>query len=335
MMPEFSLASPFWLLLFPVLGFLFWLRLRSALPTSDFRMSRSGSDIFQNQKTWRMWLLGWLEPMRWLALALFCLAMCRPQRLWEEQIIESDGIDIMLAMDISPSMLTKDFQPDRLTVAKKLAVEFIDKRPYDRLGLVAFSAEAFTQCPLTTDRRVMQEFVNQLEIGKLADGTAIGMGLATAVNRLKDSPAKSKVVILLTDGENNAGYIQPLDAAEIAKTFDIRVYTIGIGSDGLALSPAQRNPFTGEYEFSMRETVLDSRLLEEIAAATDGKFFRAFNEYQLTEVYSEIDKLERSKIEVTRVQRKTDYFHWLVGFGLLVFCFEFFCRLVFVRSLNF
>ncbi len=328
-----TLAQPFWLLLLPILAGLFWFFQKSkSNQTTDFRMSR-GSD-FGFQKTWRLRLFEFLKPMRWVSLALLCLAMTRPQRLWEEQIVEANGVDIMLAMDISPSMLTKDFNPDRLTVAKQMAVSFLDKRPYDRLGLVAFSAEAFTQCPLTTDRRVVQEFVQNLEIGKLEDGTAIGMGLATAVNRLKDSPAKSKVVILLTDGENNAGYIQPLDAAEIAQTFGVRVYTIGIGGDGVALSPAQRNPFSGEYEFAMRETHLDTKLLEDIAAKTDGKFFRAFNEYQLDQVYEVIDRLEKSKIEVTSVQRTTDYFAWLVGAGLLFLLVEAIAKWLILRTIT-
>ena len=262
--------------------------------------------------------LSWL---RWLALALLILAMARPQRKWEEEKIKADALDIVLSMDISPSMLSRDFDPDRLSVAKRVASDFAAKRPHDRIGLVAFSAEAFTQCPLTTDRRVVQTFINELAVGRLEDGTAIGMGLATAVNRLKDSPSLSKIVVLLTDGENNAGYIAPLKAAEIAQTLGIRVYTVGIGTEGVVMSPAQRNP-DGSYSFAPRFMKFDTQLLEEIAAATGGKFYRAFSERDLEAIYAEIDRLEKTKIEISTVRRTTDYFHWLIGATVVLLLIE-------------
>jgi len=262
-----------------------------------------------------------LPWLRWLALSLLVIALARPQREWEEEKIKADALDIVLSMDISPSMLSKDFEPDRLTVAKTVAADFVAKRPHDRIGLVAFSAEAFTQCPLTTDRRVVQTFINELTVGRLDDGTAIGMGLATAVNRLKDSPSRSKIVVLLTDGENNAGYIAPLKAAEIAQTLGVRVYTVGIGTEGVVVSPAQRNP-DGSYSFAPRFMKFDTQLLEEIAATTGGKFYRAFSARDLEAIYAEIDRLEKTKIEVSTVRRTTDYFHWFIGAAVVLLLIE-------------
>ena len=274
-----------------------------------------------------------LPWLRWLILALLIFAMARPQRKWEEEKIKADALDIVLSMDISPSMLSRDFDPDRLSVAKRVAAEFVLKRPHDRIGLVAFSAEAFTQCPLTTDRRVVQTFINELAVGRLEDGTAIGMGLATAVNRLKDSPSRSKIVVLLTDGENNAGYIAPLQAAEIAKTLGIRVYTVGIGTEGVVMSPAQRNG-DGSYAFAPRFMKFDTQLLEEIAAATGGRFYRAFSARDLEAIYAEIDRLEKTKIEVSTVRRTTDYYHWLLGAAVFLFLIELFSTWGILRSIT-
>ncbi len=310
-----ALADPFWLLLFLPLGWL--IRRREA--GISLRMPQSNSPI--DNPSFRTKIRSKLHWLRWLALALLIIALARPQRKWEEEKIKADALDIVLSMDISPSMLSKDFEPDRLTVAKTVAADFVAKRPHDRIGLVAFSAEAFTQCPLTTDRRVVQTFINELAVGRLDDGTAIGMGLATAVNRLKGSPSRSKIVVLLTDGENNAGYIAPLKAAEIAQTLGIRVYTVGIGTEGVVISPAQRNP-DGSYSFAPRFMKFDTQLLEEIAATTGGKFYRAFSERDLEAIYAEIDRLEKTKIEVSTVRRTSDYFHWFIGAAVVLLLIE-------------
>lgn len=310
-----TLANPYWLLLFLPLAWLF-LRKRPGL---SMRMAQASSPL--DKPSFRSRLKVWFSWLRWLALALLIVALARPQRKWEEEKIKADALDIVLSMDISPSMLSKDFEPDRLTVAKQVAADFAANRPHDRLALVAFSAEAFTQCPLTTDRRVIQTFIKELAVGRLEDGTAIGMGLATAVNRLKDSPSRSKIVVLLTDGENNAGYIAPLKAAEIAKTLGVRVYTVGIGTEGVVMSPAQRNP-DGSYAFAPRYMRFDTQLLEEIAAMTGGKFYRAFSARDLQAIYAEIDRLEKTKIEVTTVRRTTDYFHWFIGAAVLLLLVE-------------
>ncbi len=327
-----TLAQPLWLLLLLALPLLIGRRSRQGaqrhlvLYMPDRAMLRGGA-------TWRVWVRRWLPFMRWTALGLLALAMARPQRQWQEEKIQADAIDIVLALDISPSMLSKDFEPDRLTVAKRVASEFIDKRPYDRLALVAFAAEAFTQCPLTTDHRIVQQFLKDLEVGRLEDGTAIGMGLSTAINRLKDSPSRSKVVILLTDGENNAGYISPQKAAEIAKTLGIRVYTVGIGTNGVVLSPARRNG-DGSYDYAPRRMEFDTDLLVEIAATTGGKFYRAWSEEDLKGIYNEIDRLEKTKIDVTTIRRTTDFFHWFIGAAVVLLLFEALLQWTIFRSVT-
>jgi len=244
-----------------------------------------------------------------LALIITCLARPQSSNSWQNQTVE--GIDIMIALDMSSSMLARDFQPDRLGAAKAVATEFISGRMYDRIGLVVFSAESFTQCPLTTDRAVLINLFQNLQPGMLEDGTAIGLGLANAVSRLKDSEAKSKVVILLTDGENNRGEIAPITAAEIAKTFGIRVYTIGIGTMGTAPYPVQ-TPFG--IQLRDIEVKIDERTLSEIANITDGKYFRATDNKTLVAVYKEIDRLERSKIENKEYSKKNEeYRRYAIG----------------------
>ena len=244
-----------------------------------------------------------------LSLIIVCLARPQSSDSWQNKTIE--GIDIMIALDMSSSMLARDFQPDRLGAAKAVATEFVSGRPYDRIGLVVFSAESFTQCPLTTDRAVLINLFQNLQMGMLEDGTAIGLGLANAVSRLKDSEAKSKVVILLTDGENNRGEIAPITAAEIAKTFGVRVYTIGIGTMGTAPYPVQ-TPFG--VQLRDMEVKIDEKTLQEIANITDGKYFRATNNRTLTEIYKEIDRLERSKIENKEFSKKNEeYRRYAIG----------------------
>jgi len=244
-----------------------------------------------------------------LALIITCLARPQSSNSWQNQTVE--GIDIMIALDMSSSMLARDFQPDRLGAAKAVATEFISGRMYDRIGLVVFSAESFTQCPLTTDRAVLINLFQNLQPGMLEDGTAIGLGLANAVSRLKDSEAKSKVVILLTDGENNRGEIAPITAAEIAKTFGIRVYTIGIGTMGTAPYPVQ-TPFG--VQLRDIEVKIDEKTLSEIANITDGKYFRATDNKTLIAVYKEIDRLERSKIENKEYSKKNEeYRRYAIG----------------------
>ena len=235
-------------------------------------------------------------------------------------------------MDLSSSMLAQDFKPDRLEESKRVAADFVNKREHDRIGLSVFSGEAFTQCPLTTDHKVVKEFLAGLKCGLLEDGTAIGMGLATSVNRLKDSDAKSKVVILLTDGVNNAGYIKPYTAAEIAREFDVKVYTIGVGSTGDALTPVSRRS-DGKYIFGLARVEIDEALLEEIANMTGGKYFRATSGEGLEKIYEEINQLEKTEIEVTSIKRYSEEFHYFAFWGLVLLVLEFLLRYTVFRTI--
>ncbi len=274
-----------------------------------------------------------LPALPFLAMALLVVALARPQRTLREEVIRGEGIDIFLAMDVSSSMLAQDFRPDRLSVSKRVAMDFIDKRPHDRFGLVLFSGEAFTQCPLTADHRVLAAFVDAIQCGILEDGTAIGMGLATAVNRIKDSPAASKVIILLTDGVNNAGYVMPLTAAEIARQYQVRVYTIGVGQEGEAMTPISRRK-DGRYVFGLAQVEIDQKLLRDIADLTGGRYFRATSAEGLQSVYAEIDQLEKTTVEITTVKRHQEQFAPFAAFALLLLLLHRAFRLTWLRTFH-
>lgn len=256
-------------------------------------------------KTWKHYLRHLIFVLRVLAIALLIVVLARPQSSESWENVSTEGIDIVMAIDVSTSMLARDLKPDRLEAAKDVALQFISGRPYDRIGLVVFSGESFTQCPLTTDHAVVNNLMRETQTGILEDGTAIGNGLATAVNRLKDSDAISRVIILLTDGENNRGEIPPLTAAEIAKTYGIRVYTIGVGTEGTAPYPVQ-TPFGTRIQ--QVQVKIDEEALESIAETTDGKYFRATDNEKLRSIYDEIDQLEKSKIEVKEFSKKQEEF---------------------------
>jgi Ca-activated chloride channel homolog len=268
--------------------------------------------------TFRHYLRHILFALRTLAIALLIIVLARPQKTDKFQDVSTEGIDIVLTQDISGSMLARDFKPDRLEAAKNIATEFISGRPYDRIGLVVFSGESFTQCPLTTDHAVLINLLREIQSGMIEDGTAIGMGLATAVNRIKDSQAKSKVIILLTDGVNNRGEIAPATAADIAKTFGIRVYTIGVGTQGTAPYPVQ-TPYGIQYQDMPVE--IDEGILQQISQTTGGKYFRATDNNSLEKIYKEIDKLEKSKIDVKQFTRKEERYLLpaLIAFFMVVF----------------
>jgi Ca-activated chloride channel family protein len=280
----------------------------------------------------RLLLYRCIEPAFWISIALLIMAMARPQSEHAEEHVKGEGIDIFLVMDLSSSMLARDFEPDRLTVSKKVAIDFVSHRTYDRIGLAVFAAESYTQCPLTNDHEVLKEYLAGLECGALEDGTAIGMGLAAAVNRLKDSEAKSKVVVLLTDGVNNAGYIRPATAADIAKEFGIKVYTIGVGSYGQALSPVRRRS-SGEYMFGITNVEIDEELLKSIAQETGGKYYRAVSAEALQQVYNEIDQLEKTEVEITVYKRYKELYYWPLVTGLLLLTVLFLLRSTIVRTL--
>jgi Ca-activated chloride channel homolog len=268
---------------------------------------------------------------RVLGIALIIVVLARPQSRSSWKDIKTEGIDIMVSLDVSYSMLAKDFDPNRLEAAKKVVINFIDKRPNDRIGLVVFSGEAFTQCPLTTDHKVIKNMFEQVKPGMLAQGTAVGLGLAGAVTRLQESKAKSKVVILVTDGVSNMGEIAPLTAADIAKTFGVRVYTIGVGTRGRALMPVQIYP-NGQMEYDYQEVEIDEETMTQIANNTGGKYFRATNNKSLETIYAEIDKMEKNIIEEKSFSNKAEMFlPFAIWAGIFLLC-EFLCRNVFFKT---
>jgi Ca-activated chloride channel family protein len=244
---------------------------------------------------------------RVLAIGLLVLVLARPQSRSSWKDVKTEGIDIVMALDISGSMLAKDLKPNRLEAAKEVAIDFIDSRPNDRIALVIFSGESFTQCPLTTDHAVIKNLFQSIHTGMVKDGTAIGNGLATSVSRIKDSKAKSKIVILLTDGVNNQGSVAPLTAAEIAKAFGVRVYTIGVGTIGKALAPVAMYP-DGSYQYGYVDVNIDEKTLSEIGDMTGGKYFRATDNDKLKEIYQEIDRLEKTIFEEKNFTNKAEHF---------------------------
>ena len=269
--------------------------------------------------------------LRTLTIGLLTIAAARPQSSSSVEDLTREGIDIVLSMDLSASMLSKDFDPNRLEASKSVATDFVNDRPNDRIGVVAYEGEAFTQIPLTTDQRVVMNGIGELKTGLLEGGTAIGMGLATAVNRLKDSEAESKVVILLTDGVNNAGKIEPLDAAQLAKLNDIRVYTIGVGTIGKARSPVAK--MGNQFQYDWVEVEIDEIVLRDIAKLTGGRYFRATNGEKLASIYTEIDELEKTRFNVLRYNQKTEEFLPYGIAAVLAFFIEFLLRQFAIRTL--
>lgn len=322
--PEFFLL----LLLLPVIGGWYYWRYRQHYATLRMSSLQSVAHI----TSWRGRLRALLPTLRAFAFMLLVIAIARPQKTLKEEEVKAEGIDIVLVMDLSSSMLAQDFKPDRLEVSKRVASEFVSKREFDRIGLAVFAGESFTQCPLTTDHSIVKEFMASLKCGILEDGTAIGMGLATAINRLKDSESKSKVVILLTDGVNNAGYVKPITAAEIAREFDVKVYTIGVGSTGEAPTPVSRRS-DGRYIFGLARVEIDEQLLQEIAEMTGGQYFRATSAESLEQIYQNIDQLEKTEIEVTSIRRYSEEFGRFAFWALLLLVIEISLRYTVLRTI--
>lgn len=284
------------------------------------------------QKSWRIYARHLLFALDMCALALLIIAFARPQSSSTNRKINVEGIDIVLTMDISSSMLAQDLKPDRLEAAKNVASDFVKGRPEDRMGLVVFASETFTQVPLTTDHGMLLNMMKEMKCGMLEDGTAIGDGLASSVSRLKDSEAISKVVILLTDGDNNAGSVDPSTAAEMAKLFGIRVYTIGVGTRGTAPYPAQ-TPFGG-IQMVQVPVNINEPLLQQIADETGGKYYRATSTEKLQQIYDEIDQLERSKIEINEFTRVHEEFLPYVLWGLALLLLGFILRSTVFKTLT-
>ena len=309
-------AKPWFFALFAVIPVLVYFYLRPPIRTQGSLLV-SGIKAFGSGQTWRTMLRHILFILRLLALSCIIIALARPQTGNEQQVTTGEGIDIMFCLDISGSMLAQDFSPNRMDAAKQVASDFVDRRPTDRMGLVIFAGESFTMCPLTTDHSVLKSQLFNVQSGLLEDGTAIGSGLATGVERLRSSTSKSKVIILLTDGENNGGSIDPNTAKEIAKSFGIRVYTVGMGTEGFAPVPVQ----TSAGVIMQREKVsIDEKLLTQIANETGGKYFRATDNENLANIYKEIDRLEKSRFQVTTFTHYTEKFlpFVLAAVGFLV-----------------
>ncbi len=321
--PEFFYL---FLLFVPLIAWYIW-RHKKAGASIQFSSDMGFARI---PKSWKYYFRHSVFVLQIASMSALIVAMARPQSSNSWSNVTTEGIDIVIALDISTSMLAMDFQPNRLEAAKDVAIQFVSGRPNDKIGLVVFAGESFTQCPLTTDHATVVNLFKNVESGMLEDGTAIGNGLATAVSRLKESSAISKVIILLTDGENNRGEIAPVTAAELAKTFGIRVYTVGVGTIGTAPYPLQ-TPFGVQVRDV--EVKIDEATLQKIAAATDGKYFRATNNNKLAEIYQEIDKLEKSKIDVKEFSKREEEFMKYALFGSLLLILALFLKITVFRNI--
>ncbi|MDQ3190107.1 MAG: VWA domain-containing protein [Bacteroidota bacterium] len=321
--PEFL----YLLLIIPVVIIWYWFK--NIKSTAEIKIS--GIKKFKTiKKDFKVMFRHSLFVLRLAGVIFLIIALARPQTRSSWKNSTTEGIDIVISLDISGSMMAEDFKPNRLEAAKKIGVDFISGRKNDRIGLTIFSGESFTQCPLTTDHAVIKNLMMEVKNGMIEDGTAIGMGLANSVNRLKGSEASSKVIILLTDGVNNMGSIAPLTAGEIAKEYGMRVYTIGIGTKGKAPFPI-KTPFGVQYQYE--ETDVDEPTLTKIADLTGGKYYRATDNQSLKEIYREIDLLEKSKIDVVEYRKKTESFLPLVLMAGLLFLLEFLFRNTIFRSI--
>ena len=326
-----TFASPGYLflllLLVPIVGWYIW-----KLHTAHAAVQLSSTASLQQQpKSLRVWLIHVPFVLRVLLVTLLSLALARPQLSNRWQSESTEGIDIMMALDISGTMLGEDLKPNRLEAAKAVATDFVLSRPNDQIGLVVFAGESFTQCPLTTDHAVLVNLFQSVKFGMIEDGTAIGLGLANAVNRMKDSPTKSKVVILLTDGSNNRGDIDPQTAAEIAKTFNIRVYAIGVGSYSKEVKVPIHTPYGVQYGTMNSE--FDETTLRTIAQLTGGEYFRATDNSSLRSIYNQIDQLEKTKIRVREYSKRTEHFAPFLMVALACMLLELLIRYFVLRTI--
>ena len=314
------------LALIPMIGWYVW-EVRKSDASIQISSIKKMKDM---PKTMRLRMRHLPFILRLLSIGMLVLAIARPQSSLNWRKESKEGIDIVMALDISGTMMAEDLRPNRLEAAKNVAIDFIQSRPNDNIGLVVFAAESFTQCPLTTDHAVLVNLFSGIRYGMIEDGTAIGLGLANAVSRIKESKAKSKVVILLTDGSNNRGDIAPVTAAEIAKTFGIRVYPIGVGSHGTVNVPVQ-TPFGIRYEQMKSE--FDEQTLKKIADITGGQYFRATNNAKLREVYQEIDKLEKTKINVQEFSNKSELYFIFALLAFLLLLTEVYLKNTWLKSM--
>ncbi len=325
----------YFLILIPVLTVIYFIFLNNRTA----KLGYSGGKAFDGIRgNWMNWLRHFPFLLRMIALFFLIVAIARPQKKLDDDTITEhsiEGIDIVISLDISQSMKAMDFSPNRLEASKDVAQEFIKKRPTDRIGLVVYEGESYTACALTTDHESLLRRFKYIKSGQIQGGTAIGMGLSTAINRLRDSEAKSKVIILLTDGENNSGKVHPLTAADYAKEFGVRVYAIGVGTKGKAKIPVGKNPFTNQTVYDYIEGKIDEGMLTEIAEETGGKYYRAKNKKQLASIYEEIDKLEKAKINTAVYKRDVpEAFHWFALMGLLMLAGEFLIKHIVLKTIS-
>ena len=311
-----SWREPLFLVLLGIIPFL-WIYRKNKFHFTEQVLSFPNVDTKLIIPTWKTKLVKLLPILQLLGLSFLILALARPQWVLKEEKLIGEGINIFLAMDLSSSMLSQDFTPNRLEVSKAVAQEFVEKRKFDKIGIVAFSGEGFTYCPLTTDHLILNTLLKELQCGFLQDGTAIGLGLATAINRLKDDSIKSKTIILITDGVNNAGDVSPQLAMELAKSLGVKIYSIGVGSNGEAYSPIGRRP-DGEYIFGMAPVNIDESLLNYLSQETGGRYYRATSKTELEKIYDEIDRLEKTKIEVKTFKRYSEEFRPFLIIGILL-----------------
>ncbi len=323
-----TFGQPLFFILFAIIPILiYWEVVKGKKQTAAVGISTTAG--LSKIRSWKNTFQNLPFILRLMAISCIIIALARPQVKFDEQQSEGEGVDIILGIDVSGSMTAQDFTPNRMEAAKKVAEDFINERPNDRIGIVIFSGESFTQCPLTTDHSVLINQIEQIRNGLLEDGTAIGSGLATSVDRLRNSKAKSKVVILLTDGVNNGGLIDPATALEIAKTFKVKVYTIGVGTDGYAPTPVS-TPLG--IVMQNEKVAIDEKLLKNIADQTGGKYFRATDNKSLQSIYAEIDRLEKSKVEITTLHRYTEKFYPLIFAAMALLLLEIILRFTIFRK---
>jgi len=324
-----SFAHPIFFGLFLLIPFLIWWRMRKGNHPA-LRLT-SLSSLKAAPTSWRVRFRPVLTVLRMLAFSALIIALARPQSSNVTENIDSEGIDIVLSVDVSGSMLAEDLKPNRIEAAKKVAIDFVEGRTTDRIGLVVFSGESFTQCPITIDHQVLKQQLSEIRSGMLVDGTAIGDGLATAVDRIRTSNGKSKVVILLTDGVNNVGKVGPELALEIAKAYKVRVYTIGVGTMGMAPYPVQ-TPFGMQKQ--MQEVQIDEPLLKKIAGETGGKYYRATSNASLKSIYADIDKLEKTKVEISSYKHYAELYFPLAMLALIFLLLEMVLRYTAFKSIT-
>ncbi|MCD6064447.1 MAG: aerotolerance regulator BatA [Flavipsychrobacter sp.] len=326
-----SFAHPYFFGLLLLIPFMIWWQLRKKRNDQPAMRLTTLSGMAKVKPSWKARLRPVLFVLRIVAFTALIIALARPQSSNVTESIDSEGIDIVISMDVSGSMLAEDLRPNRIEAAKKVAIDFVEQRPTDRIGLVVFAGESFTQCPITIDHNVLKEQISNIKSGVLVDGTAIGMGLATGVDRLRNATGKSRVLILLTDGVNNTGLIDPSTALEIAKAYKVRIYTIGVGTQGSAPYPVQT---PAGMQKQMMPVQIDEPLMRKIATETGGKYFRATNNSSLAAIYTEINQLEKTRIDISTYKHYAELFFPFALLAIICLVLELIFRYTMFRTIT-